>query len=366
MTPDERYMQMALDLARLGLGQTAPNPAVGAVLVKDGRVIGFGAHLKAGEAHAEVHALRMAGEEAKDSTIFVTLEPCSHVGKTPPCADAIIAAGVKRAVVAIEDPFVSVAGAGIARMRAAGINVEVGLFETESRRLNKAFLHHVSTGLPFVTLKLASTLDGYTATATGDSLYITSDASREEVHRLRGLVDAIIVGVETVRKDDPLLTVRAGGLQKNPVRVIFDSSLRIPADARLVVDKGSRTLVVTTDLAPLDKEIQLQDHGVEVVRLPSANGQVPLKEAVRHLAAKGFRHLLLEGGERLASSFMSERLVSEVWIFHSPKLLGGGKGLLSWRQPAAMSEAMELFDVEHHTYGHDVLTVGRVRYPEQG
>ncbi len=363
MTPDERYMQMALELAEFAQGQTSPNPAVGAVLIKDDRLVGIGSHLQAGTAHAEVHALRMAGDKAQDSTLYVTLEPCSHYGKTPPCADAIIGAGVKRVVAALEDPSPNVAGSGIAKLRSAGIMVEVGLFEERARRLNRVFLHHVATGFPFVTLKLASTLDGYTATEAGDSLYITSDASRDEVHRLRSMVDGVIVGVETVRHDDPQLTVRSGGYTKNPARIVFDSSLRIPEDARLIAQKDSRTIVVTTDLAPLDKEILLQSQGIEVIRLASDHGRVPVREALRHLAAKGFRHLLLEGGERLASAFMAARLVTEVWVFHAPKLLGGGKGLLTWRNPVAMSEALALTDVTHQTIADDVLTIGRVVYP---
>ena len=363
MTPDEKYMQMAIDLASMAIGQTSPNPVVGAVLVKSGRVIGIGAHLKAGEPHAELHALRMAGSEADGSTMYVTLEPCSHFGKTPPCVDAIISAGVQRVVVAMVDPFPQVAGTGIAKMREAGIEVEVGVQNEQAEQLNQVFLHYVNTGLPFVTLKLAATMDGYTATSTGNSLYITSLESRAEVHRLRSVVDAIVVGVDTVRADNPQLTVRMSESSKSPVRVVFDSFLRIPLDSRLVVDKANKTIVITTDLAPLDKEILLQGEGVEVIRLPSENDQVPLKKALQHLASKGYLHLLLEGGQRLASSFMQASLVTQMWIFHSPKLLGGGKGLLAWRNPQTMSEAIELSHVVHRTFNEDVLTIGKLVYP---
>ena len=364
MTQDHELMQMAINLAKMAMGQTSPNPAVGALLVKSGRLIGMGAHLKAGEAHAEIHALQMAGLEAKNSTMYVTLEPCAHHGKTPPCVDAIIRAQVKRVVVAMKDPFEKVAGLGIARLREAGIDVEVGLLSDQAELLNQPFFHFVRTGMPFVTLKLAATLDGYTAASTGDSLYITSAASREEVHRLRSRVDAIVVGVETVRKDDPQLTVRLGGQVKSPVRIVLDSFLRIPLDSRVVTDKSSTTVVLTTDMAPIDKEITLQEQGIEVVRLPSQNEHVPLREAMRFLGAKGYLHLLLEGGQRVASAFMEEKLIHQVWIFHAPKLLGGGNGLLSWRHPLTMQEALELSHVEHRIFDQDVLTIGDVVYPD--
>ncbi len=364
MTQDRQFMQMAIDLAKMAMGQTSPNPAVGALLVKSGRVIGMGAHLKAGEAHAEIHALQMAGLDAKDSTMYVTLEPCAHHGKTPPCADAIIRAKVKRVVVAMEDPFKKVAGRGIAKLREAGIDVEVGMQQEEARLLNQPFFHFIKTGMPFVTLKLAATLDGYTAASSGDSLYITSDASREEVHRLRNMVDAIVVGVETVRNDDPQLTVRLGEDGKTPTRVILDSYLRIPPGSRLVTDQQSKTLVITTELAPIDKEIILKEQGVEVVRLPSQKERVSLRKALHYLADNGYLHLLVEGGQRVASAFIEEQLVHQVWIFHAPKLLGGGKGLLSWRHPQTMQEAFELSQVEHRIFDQDVLTIGNVVYPD--
>lgn len=364
LTQDREYMQMAIQLAKMARGQTNPNPAVGALLVKSGRVIGMGAHLKAGEAHAEIHALQMAGLEAKDSTMYVTLEPCAHHGKTPPCVDAIIRAEVKKVVVAMQDPFEKVAGLGISKLREAGIEVEVGVQHEHAEALNQPFFHFVKTGLPFVTLKLAATLDGYTAASTGDSLYITSTASREEVHRLRSRVDAIVVGVETVRKDDPQLTVRLGEETKSPVRIVLDSYLRIPMDSRLVMDQRSHTMIVTTELAPIDKEIMLKEQGIEVVRLPSQNEHVPLREAMRFLATKGYLHLLLEGGQRVASAFMEDKLVNQVWIFHAPKLLGGGNGLLSWRHPLTMQEAFELNHVEHRIFDQDVLTIGDVVYPD--
>jgi diaminohydroxyphosphoribosylaminopyrimidine deaminase/5-amino-6-(5-phosphoribosylamino)uracil reductase len=228
---DIYYMNLALNLAKGTLGQTSPNPVVGAVLVKENQIVGMGAHLKAGEAHAEVHAIQMAGIKAKGATLYVTLEPCSHFGKTPPCSDLVIRTGIKKVFVATTDPNPQVAGTGIERIRKAGIEVHLGLLQEEARELNKVFFYNIRTGLPFVTLKSAISLDGKTATVTGESKWITGEEARNDVHQYRHQHDAILVGVNTLIKDNPTLTTRLASGGKNPVRIILDTHLRTPKDA---------------------------------------------------------------------------------------------------------------------------------------
>lgn len=242
---DEDYMRLALDLAKSTQGQTSPNPVVGAVIVKNHQIIGMGAHLKAGEPHAEVHAIGMAGEKAKGATLYVTLEPCSHFGKTPPCSNLVIATGIKKVFVATTDPNPQVAGTGIERMRQAGIEVEIGLLQEEAREVNKLFFYNIRTGLPYVTLKSAVSLDGKTATITGESKWITGEEARADVHQLCHEHDAILVGVNTVLIDDPSLTARIKNGAKNPIRVILDTHLRTPLNAKVINDKAAPTWIVT-------------------------------------------------------------------------------------------------------------------------
>ncbi len=356
-------MRLALSLALMGEGQTSPNPIVGAVLVKDHRIIGFGAHLQAGKPHAEVHALRMAGEEAQGSTLYVTLEPCAHYGKTPPCADAVIQSGVKRVVVAVEDPFSEVSGRGIARMRAAGLQVDVGCLAQEAEQQNASFLYYARTGLPFVTLKLAATLDGMIATDSGDSKYVTGNEARTWVHQLRDQVDAIVVGVKTVITDNPQLTVRLPEGGKNPVRVILDTHLSMPSDSNVLSPEATTMVFCGFEASELAEQ-NLVHRGAQVIRIQTVDGMVNIVAVMKHLATLGYLHVLVEGGASVAGSFLSQQLVNEVWMFHAPKLLGEGRSAILFPVVAKkMQDAILLKDVTHKEIGGDWLTIGKPFYP---
>lgn len=365
LSNDEAYMRTALSLADMGKGQTSPNPIVGAVLVRDHCIVGFGAHLQAGKPHAEVHALQMAGEQAQGSTLYVTLEPCAHYGKTPPCADAVIRSGVKRVVVAMEDPFSQVSGRGIARMREAGLQVDVGCLAQEAEHQNEAFLHFARTGFPFVTLKLAATLDGMIATQTGDSKYVTGTDARALVHHLRDQVDAIVVGVKTVIADNPQLTVRLPEGGKHPVRVILDTHLVTPTDSQ-VFSPDVLTILFCSDEASVQAEQMLTQKGALVIRKKATDGKLDIVAVMRHLASLGYLHVLVEGGASVAGSCLQQRVVNEVWMFHAPKLLGIGRSAIDFSLPVGkMQEAILLKDVTHKAIGGDWLTIGTPFYPDE-
>ncbi|MBX5437358.1 MAG: bifunctional diaminohydroxyphosphoribosylaminopyrimidine deaminase/5-amino-6-(5-phosphoribosylamino)uracil reductase RibD [Alicyclobacillaceae bacterium] len=362
---DERFMRMALQVGRVGRGQTSPNPAVGCVLVKDGEVVGQGAHLRAGGPHAEVHALRMAGPLAHGATAYVTLEPCSHYGRTPPCCDQLIAAGVRRVVAAMTDPNPQVSGRGLERLRAAGVEVVTGVLAEEAAREHEAFITWVRKGRPFVVWKCAATLDGYIACATGDSRYVTSAAARAAVHAVRREMAAIGVGVGTVLADDPQLTARTSpdgpAAGRQPVRVVFDSHLRIPLRARLLAEPGETVVYTTTaaDPAKVDElchtyEGRLSVHPFE----PGADGRVPLAAALADLARRGCHSLLIEGGSRLASAFLRARLVDKVIYYVAPKLLGGGLQALAGLNVARMADAVSLAGVRWTAVGSDMQVEG--------
>jgi diaminohydroxyphosphoribosylaminopyrimidine deaminase/5-amino-6-(5-phosphoribosylamino)uracil reductase len=355
-------MQMALDLAAQAQGQTNPNPLVGAVLVKDARVVGFGAHLKAGEPHAEVHAFRMAGEHAAGATLYVTLEPCSHHGKTPPCAELVATSNVKRVVVAMQDPNPLVAGRGIQRLRDAGIEVEVGVLEDKAIALNERFLHNMRTKRPFVVMKTAMTLDGKIAAHTGDSRWITGPAAREAVHKLRHEVDGILVGIGTVVADDPELTTRLpDGVGKNPTRIILDSSLRIEETAKVLDVSAAPTWIVTGPDYEEEKANRLRERGVRLLHLPDRS----LERLLDELYQQGITHLLVEGGATINGAFLEAGLIDKVMAFIAPKLIGGesaptpigGTGF------AKMSQALSLTDISVTAYGNDLCIVG---YPVSG
>ncbi|BBW95744.1 bifunctional diaminohydroxyphosphoribosylaminopyrimidine deaminase/5-amino-6-(5-phosphoribosylamino)uracil reductase RibD [Geobacillus icigianus] len=321
MYRDEDYMRLALNVAKAGSGQTSPNPLVGAVVVNGGEVVGLGAHLKAGQPHAEVHAIRMAGDKARGATVYVTLEPCSHYGKTPPCADLLIEAGVRRVVVATTDPNPLVAGKGIDKLRQAGIHVDVGILKEEADELNRMFFHSIATKTPFVTLKYACSLDGKIATATGESQWITSSAAREDVHRLRAQHDAILVGVNTVIADNPKLTVRIGEQRKNPLRIILDTRLRTPLDAHVVTDREAETWIIAGRGASREKAVAYERRGVRVVSLPT--DRVEVGAVLRLLGEQKVMSLFVEGGSRVHDSFLRAGAVNEVVAYIAPKLIGG-------------------------------------------
>jgi len=362
---DQEYMRMAFNLAEMARGRTNPNPLVGAVIVKEGRIIGFGAHLKAGEPHAEVHAFRMAGDEAVGATLYVTLEPCSHHGKTPPCADLVVRSQVKRVVIAMEDPNPLVAGRGTARLRDAGIDVTVGVLEQDAYQLNERFIHNMLTKRPFVLLKTAMTLDGKIAAHTGDSRWITGPEARERVHRLRDEVDGILVGIGTVLADDPELTTRlpeGGG--RHPKRVILDSQLRIPETAKVLDTTVAPTVVVTSANHDEAKAARLRERGVELVVVPMGAHGLDLSAALEALLAHNITHLLVEGGASVNGAFLEAGLVDKVMTFVAPKIIGGAeaKTPVGGTGFARMADALELERVTVEHYGVDTCFIG---YPKR-
>lgn len=359
MISHEAWMQQALNLAKTTTGQTSPNPMVGAIVVKDGCLVGMGAHLKAGTPHAEVHALEMAGSNAKDSTLYVTLEPCHHHGRTPPCTEKIISTGVKQVVIGCQDPDPRVAGKGIKRLEEAGIQVITGILEKECRQVNEAYFYHRQTGYPFVTLKTASTLDGRIATASGHSKWITHSQSRLRVHQLRHQHQAILVGIGTVLADNPQLTTRLpnGGL--NPLRVIVDSRLRIPLDARITDVSEADTLIFTTEARDQQKEDALRSKGVKVI-IAGKGPRVDWELVFRTLGNQGILSVLVEGGSEVNASLLEENWVNKAVIFLAPKLLGGSGSLhsIGGKNPETISEAKNLKDLTIERYGDDICIIG--------
>jgi diaminohydroxyphosphoribosylaminopyrimidine deaminase/5-amino-6-(5-phosphoribosylamino)uracil reductase len=358
---DARWMRRALRLAARGWGRTNPNPMVGAVLVRDGRVVGEGYHRQAGGPHGEIWALRAAGEQARGATLYVTLEPCCHHGRTPPCTEAIIAAGVRRVVAAMVDPFPQVRGCGLDHLRAAGVAAEVGLLEEQARRLNEGYVKRLASGLPFVSLKAAMSLDGKTATAAGDSQWITGERARRAAHRLRAEHDAVLTGIQTVLADDPRLTVRhLRG--RNPRRVVADSGGRTPTTARLLAADARPPVIAVTDAAPAERREALAAAGAEVWVLPAREGRVDLEALLRRLAEEGTQRVLLEAGGTLTAAALAAGLVDRVYFFIAPCLLGGagartpveGEGVLS------LAERHCLRDVRVKRVGEDVLIVGEL------
>lgn len=340
----ESYMRLALENAKAMSGQTAPNPMVGAVIVNEGRIVGIGSHLKPGEPHAEVHALRMAGDAAKGATIYVTLEPCSHHGRTGPCAEAIIQAGISRVVVAALDPNPLVAGRGIAILQEAGIEVIQGVLAEEAAKLNEVFNKYIVTKRPFVTLKSAMTLDGKIATRQASSKWITSQAAREDVHRLRHESAVILVGVGTIVHDDSQLTTRLPG-GRHPLRVILDSSLRIPERARVITDGEAPTWIFTGNSPDEAKQARLEQLGIKVFR--TATPKVNLDEVLDVLGAHELSSLLVEGGGQVNASFVEQGLADKLVLYIAPKVVGGQEAptFLEGLGVGMMSEAKSLHDV---------------------
>jgi len=339
---DQDYMKLAIQLAQNTLGQTSPNPVVGAVLVKEGRIIGMGAHLRAGEDHAEIQAFRMTKKgEAKDATLFVTLEPCSHFGKTPPCVNAIIEHKVKRVVVATLDPNPLVSGKGVKKLEDAGIKVEVGLLEQEAIVLNKFFLHFIKHKTPYVTIKCAMTMDGRIATSTGDSKWITSTEAREDVHQSRAIYDAILVGVNTVIADNPLLTTRlTNGEGLSPKRIILDSNLRIPKNATLLHDKKAETILLVGKNVADERVQQIESDIVKVIRMTTDRPEV--EEVLSVLGQLGITSLYVEGGRGVHESFLKANCVNELHLYLAPKIVGGNFSSFGDFGIANMQSAMKL------------------------
>ncbi|MBS1913930.1 MAG: bifunctional diaminohydroxyphosphoribosylaminopyrimidine deaminase/5-amino-6-(5-phosphoribosylamino)uracil reductase RibD [Bacteroidetes bacterium] len=345
-------MRRALDLARRGAGSVSPNPMVGAVIVDaERRFVSEGWHQQYGGPHAEANALAAAtGRDLAGCTMYVTLEPCSHHGKTPPCAEAVAASGISRVVVAMRDPNPLVSGRGNRRLREAGVEVVVGTLERESRLLNEAYIHFISTGTPFVTIKMAQTLDGYTALPTGESRWITTEASRRRVHELRAGHDAVMVGTRTAMLDNPSLTLRYGVTGRNPRRVTLDRQLALPTDLRIFSDDHrDHTILFTADaLASTGRAQELRDAGVKVFGIPMTAKGLQLPELLRVLGEQGIASLLVEGGAELAGALIKEGLTQKLILFIAPKLFGRGWPAFTGIEVTSLDQAytMRIHDVE--------------------
>lgn len=359
---DEKYMRLAMQLAGNAIGRTSPNPLVGAVIVKDNRVVGCGWHRKAGTPHAEVHALNQAGELAQGADVYVTLEPCAHYGKTPPCAKALVEAKVKNVYGGLLDVNPKVAGKGFKILEDAGIHVEYGFLQDELRKQNEVFFKWIEHKKPFIVLKAAMTLDGKIATATGQSKWITNETSRAYGYKLRDIYDGIMVGINTVIEDNPMLTARVDG-GKNPIRIVVDSSLKIDINANVVQDKSAKTIVATTDKADKDKILKLQAQDVDVIVVDKdKNDKVDIEKLLDILGQQNICSILVEGGATLSGSFVAKKLVDKVYFFIAPKIVGGkeaktpvaGTGILN------LQEALALKDIQIEKLEEDVLIIGRV------
>lgn len=359
---DEKYMKLAMQLAGNAIGRTSPNPLVGAVIVKDNRVVGCGWHRKAGTPHAEVHALNQAGELAQGADVYVTLEPCAHYGKTPPCAKALVEAKVKNVYGGLLDVNPKVAGKGFKILEDAGIHVEYGFLQDELRKQNEVFFKWIEHKKPFVVLKAAMTLDGKIATATGQSKWITNETSRAYGYKLRDIYDGIMVGINTVIEDNPMLTARVDG-GKNPIRIVVDSSLKIDINANVVQDKSAKTIVATTDKADKDKILKLQAQDVDVIVVDKdENDKVDIEKLLDILGQQNICSILVEGGATLSGSFVAKKLVDKVYFFIAPKIIGGkeaktpvaGTGILN------LQEALALKDIQIGKLEEDILIIGRV------
>lgn len=352
-------MREALRLARKGLGRTSPNPAVGAVIVRNGTITASGYHHKAGLPHAEVEALNRLGGKAPGDTLYVTLEPCNHHGRTPPCTEGILMSGLKRVVVGMMDPNPDVSGGGLEFLRENGIEVDSGVLEAECRRLNEAFIKFITLKRPFVIFKSALTMDGWAATVRGHSKWITNDKSRQFVHQLRDRVDAVMVGVGTVVADNPRLTTRLKrGRGKDPLRIVVDTHLRLPMSSKILNhDSSAKTLLaVGSDVAPENLK-KLQKNGVSTLICPTKLGRVDLGGLMDLLGKMSVCSLLVEGGASIAGSMLRERLIDKFYIFKAPKILGGDDGvpMAAGPGPEKMDQCMILRDIRTRRFGEDIL-----------
>lgn len=353
-------MNIALQLAQSVKGQTSPNPPVGAVIVKNGQIIGMGAHLRAGEHHAEVYAIQMAGEHVNGSTLYVTLEPCSHIGKTPSCADLIIEKGISRVVIATKDPNEKVSGQGIERLKKANIDVTVGILEDEARQINDVFFHYITTKRPFITLKSAISFDGKTATKTGESKWITGKEARRDVHYYRHRHDAILVGVNTILKDDPQLTTRLEQGGKHPKRIVLDTNLNTPEEAYIIQHDEAETIIFIGNNVQKEKIALFKpyDH-VRIIQLETE--QIVIEDVVDILGEEEISSVFVEGGATVNDSFLRARLINEYILYIAPKLIGGKDAptAISGEGFQSMSELFHLNIVSVEKKGDDVKLIAR-------
>ncbi|MFH0763385.1 MAG: bifunctional diaminohydroxyphosphoribosylaminopyrimidine deaminase/5-amino-6-(5-phosphoribosylamino)uracil reductase RibD [Candidatus Omnitrophota bacterium] len=357
MNTDERYMALAIKLAKKAEGRTNPNPLVGAVIVKRGRIAGKGYHKKCGLPHAEACAIKSAGAEAAGSTLYVTLEPCDHHGRTPPCTDAIIKSGIKRVVIAMRDPNPINDGRGIKKLKVYGIKTKVGVLESEARAINRPFIKFITKKLPFVRVKVAESIDGKIATKSGDSKWITGEESRRYVHGLRGRVDAVMVGSRTVLVDDPLLLCKAPGA-KQPLRVIVDSSLKMPLTSKLFSTAGSHSvLIATTKKASFKKAEICSKNGISLLFCKIKNNRVDLKDLLKKLSWLGIVDLLVEGGGELVAGLVEERLVDQFIFFISPKIIGGRDAKTSVEGIGVdkVADAVKLKNISVRMFADDIM-----------
>lgn len=357
---DHDFMQRALQLAELGLFTATPNPRVGCVVVRDNAIVGEGWHRRAGEPHAEVLALAQAGERARGGTAYVTLEPCNHHGRTPPCVDALIEARVGRVIAAMEDPNPSVNGAGLERLRAAGIDVRCGLLQQEARDLNIGFVSRMARGRPWVRLKVATSLDGRTALPDGRSQWITGEAARADGHAWRARACAILTGIGTVRDDNPQLTVRHVQTLRQPLRVLVDSRFEVNPAAR-ILEGGSTLVACAVDAAKrVAKTAALEELGCEVITLPDANGKVDLAGLLLELARRGINELHVEAGYRLNGSLLREECIDELLVYMAPTLLGNSMGLADLAPPEALEKRLVLHWQSVERVGDDLRLLARL------
>ena len=349
---DHAMMSQALRLAAQGLYTTSPNPRVGCVIVKDGVIIGQGAHLRAGEPHAEVHALQQAGAQAHGADVYVTLEPCSHFGRTPPCADALLRAGVRRVVAAMQDPNPKVAGAGLARLKAQGVDVASGLMVAEAEALNPGFISRMTRNRPYVRTKVAASLDGRTALANGESKWITGEDARRDVQHWRARSCAILTGVGTVLADDPQMNVRELDIGRQPLRVIVDSQLRTPANARVLQDNN----VLIAYSHATDARIEtLRTSGASLIPLPDDTGRVSLEKLLAHLAELQINEVLVEAGQQLNGALIDQQLVDELILYYAPVLMGAdARGMFTMSPLASMAAKIQLDIMDIRTVGADL------------
>lgn len=366
-TPHRHFMTLALRLAAKGRGKTSPNPMVGALVVKNGRIVGRGYHQGPGQPHAEILALKQAGLRAKGATLYVTLEPCCHLLKrTPPCVPAVVQSGVRQVVVAMTDPNPMVKGRGITALRRVGITVTTGIAQEEAAQLNRAYLHWVTTGRPYVILKAGMTLDGKVATAKGESRWITGPRARQDAHRFRSQVDAVVVGVGTILHDDPALTARLSDrplklAPRQPLRVVLDSRLRTPPASTVCAKQDrAKTLIVTTRRASRSRRRPFEQAGVEILSLSTKNGRVSLPALMTMLGKRGVTSALIEGGSTVNAAALREKLVNHVLLYLAPTLMGGqdAKAMIGDRGPKRLDQALPLRHVTVRRIGKDLVVEG--------
>jgi diaminohydroxyphosphoribosylaminopyrimidine deaminase/5-amino-6-(5-phosphoribosylamino)uracil reductase len=354
----EFFMKKALALAKKGQGYTSPNPMVGAVIVKDGEVKGKGYHQAVGQAHAEVNAIEDAGSQAKGATLYVNLEPCNHTGRTPPCTRKILEAGIKRVVVALEDPN-TIAGGGSVFLKQNGIEVITGVCENQAARLNEAFLKYVNSKTPFVTIKCAATLDGRIATRTGDSRWVTGEKARRHVHRLRHAVDAILVGIGTIHADNPSLTTRLDSNKGvDPIRIVLDTHLSISPDAKILkLNSNSDTILVTGNTVSEAQKKKVAKNRVRFLAQPLKNGQIDMKALMVQLGSMDITSLLIEGGSQVIASAFGSGIVDKALFFYAPKILGGDDGIPICRGPGPrlMKDCIRTTNIRIRRFDDDVM-----------